>query len=183
MNRDLYFIALIPPSPLKEKIQRLKMYMSEEYGSAHALKSPPHVTLLAPFSLKKHYEEELDSLLKDFVKGRPEFIVKLRDFGVFPPRVLYIEVVPIKELMNTQAELESLARSNHEVFNYNYQERPFHPHITLAFKDFRKKEFYRAWEEFNTKKFSSSFIARELSLLKHDGGKWTISKEYPLATS
>ncbi len=182
MNRALYFIALIPPSPLKEEIQRLKVYMSEEYGSSHALKSPPHITLLAPFRLGDAGEKKLNELLKEVGRNQGEFEVTLRGYDAFAPRVLYIGVQQSRALTELQEKLESLARSERELFNYNYDSRPYHPHMTLAFRDLRKKEFYRAWEKFSTREFNASFTARDLCLLRHDGEKWVVAKKYPLVT-
>ena len=48
-GRDLYFIALIPHTGLREEIREIKERMRDEYGAGHALKSPAHITLQMPF--------------------------------------------------------------------------------------------------------------------------------------
>jgi 2'-5' RNA ligase len=49
---------------------------------------------------------------------------------------------------------------------------PFHPHITLAFRDLKKTMFEAAWNEFKEKSFQTSFVMNAIDLLKHDGKCW-----------
>jgi 2'-5' RNA ligase len=49
VEEKLYFIAIIPPQPYKEKIAGIKQSFAEIYHVSHALKSPPHITLIPPF--------------------------------------------------------------------------------------------------------------------------------------
>ena len=58
---SLYFIAIIPPDPIKSKIENIKLEFSKKYKTLHALKSPPHITLHPPFNMM---EDELDDICK-----------------------------------------------------------------------------------------------------------------------
>ncbi|MGN8224599.1 2'-5' RNA ligase family protein [Gracilimonas sp. BCB1] len=179
MNQ-LYFIALIPPSPLQDEIQELKLEVKEKFESSHSLNAPPHITLLSPFRLEDQNEVKLSSLIEDFTKSATPFEVQLRDFSTFPPRVIFIDVEKTPALMNMQEQLEELARSNPDLFNYNYDKRPYHPHLTLAFKDLTKKNFYKAWKEFENRDFDGSFTADTLHLLRHDGVRWQVQSSHPI---
>jgi 2'-5' RNA ligase len=170
----LYFIALIPPSPLKEEIQELKLEVKEKFNSSHSLNAPPHITLLSPFRLEDQNEDKLDSLLKVFTQAFKPFEVRLHNFSTFPSRVIFIDVEKSPALMDMQKQLEVLARSHAGLFNYNYDERPYHPHLTLAFKDLTKKNFYKAWKEFENRAFENSFTADALYLLRNDGQQWQV---------
>lgn len=66
------------------------------------------------------------------------------------------------------------------LFNADYKELAFHPHLTLAFRDLKKPEFYKAWEEFKDRKFNAGFVVNSISLLKHDGMQWQLFKELGL---
>jgi 2'-5' RNA ligase len=182
MNQ-LYFIALIPPNPLKEEIHELKLEVKEKFISSHSLNSPPHITLLSPFRLEDENEKKLNKLLDDFAQRHTPFEVTLNNFSTFPPRVIFIDVEQSPELMNVQECLEEIARSNNDLFNYNYDKRPYHPHLTLAFKDLTKSNFYRAWKEFKERTFDGSFSADELHLLKHTGENWTVIRSFSLRAS
>lgn len=177
---NLYFIALIPPSPLRDEVQKLKLEVKEKFNSSHSLNAPPHITLLSPFRLENGNEEKLDSLLNVFAQAFDPFEVRFNNFSTFPPRVVFIDVKKTHELMEIQEKLEELARSNSELFNFNYDERPYHPHLTLAFKDLSKKNFHKAWKEFQDRSFDASFKADTLYLLKHNGERWEEHSVYPI---
>lgn len=181
-QNDLYFVALVPPSPVYEEAQEYRLHFRDTYDSEHALKSPPHITLLSPFRLENEKNNELESLLEQISQSVDPFTVRLRDFSTFPPGVIYIDVEPDEELMNFQEKLEQKARENSDLFNYNYHRRDYHPHLTLAFKDLSKDNFHKAWEEFKDKKYRADFKAESLTLLNHDGRCWQVENEFNFAT-
>ncbi|HBQ60572.1 MAG TPA: hypothetical protein DD671_13360 [Balneolaceae bacterium] len=180
MNQ-LYFIALIPPEPLKDQIQDIKLEVKEKFGSSHSLNAPPHITLLSPFRMDEEQEDQLDSLLEVFAQGFEPFEVQLKNFSTFPPRVVFIDVMKSTELQNLQQKLEDTARSRSEMFAYNYHEREYHPHVALAFKDLSKSNFYKAWDAFKDREFEEQFTADQLYLLKHDGEQWKVINNYNLS--
>jgi hypothetical protein len=47
MKTRIYFIALVPPQEIREEVTQFKLYASEHFNAAHALKSP----LILRFSL------------------------------------------------------------------------------------------------------------------------------------
>jgi 2'-5' RNA ligase len=57
---------------------------------------------------------------------------------------------------------------------------PFHPHLTVAFRDLKKPNYQLAWEEFKSKNFQAEFIADKITLLKHTGKVWEIHQEFDL---
>jgi len=180
MTNQLYLIAFIPPNPLRDKIQQLKLEVKEKFNSSHSLNSPPHITLLNPFRIAENMEDKLESLLKDFAREFEPFKIQLNDFSTFPPRVVFIDVKKSESLNVIQQKLEQAARSKPDMFSYNYQQREYHPHITLAFKDLTKSNFYKAWDEFEGREFDEDFIADRFHLLKHNGEKWLPIKDFQL---
>ncbi|MFA5669780.1 MAG: 2'-5' RNA ligase family protein [Balneolaceae bacterium] len=176
----LYFLALIPPKPLKDQIHKMKLGFKEHFNSAHSLKAPPHITLLSPFRLNADDKEELEITLKKFSQDFKPFDVQLKNFSHFESRVIFIDVKKEPTLINLQLQLEKVARSNPHLFNYNYDERPYHPHLTLAFKDLTAENFKRAWDEFRKQTFDASFFANSIYLLKHNGNKWEVDREFVL---
>lgn len=172
----LYFVALLPPSKLRQQIHRLKMEFKKEFKSAHALKSPPHITLLSPFSPPKPME--ISPILASFVQEQTDFEVQLKDFSTFGKRVIFIDVLRNSELLLLQKNLENLARSHREIFGYNYGDREFNPHISLAFRDLTKENFDKAWTRYQNATFQSSFKASELVLFKHNRKRWEIEETF-----
>lgn len=168
----LYFIALVLPPPLDEEVSRLKEYFRDRYNSKAALRSPPHITLHMPFKWKEKREPELIRALEKFSLGRHPVTVELKNFGCFPPRVIFIDVVKTSELEQLQKDLVKFCRSELNLTHANWRDNPFNPHVTLAFRDLRKDRFAEAWKEFHGREFGATVLINAITLLKHNGQQW-----------
>lgn len=175
-----YFIALIPPVPTYNEALGLKQYFKENYRSKASLNSPPHITLHMPFKWKEEKEQKLISALEKFIKTFDAFMVQLQNYSSFPPKVIFINVVKSEELEIFQKNLQRFCKKELNLFNADYKEQPFHPHLTLAFRDLKKPNFQQAWNEFERKKYKAEFLAEKISLLKHNGKEWEVHYEFPL---
>ncbi|GGD50704.1 2'-5' RNA ligase family protein [Muriicola marianensis] len=177
MTTGLYLIALLPPELLREQIRVIKEEMKDRYGSAHALKSPAHITLQPPFRMLSQEEGLLTSVLNRFAGSQAPLPVELKGFDCFPPSVLFIRIEdhgPILELwMQLQAELALLSS-----LGIKGDEHRFHPHMTIATRDLKKQAFLRAWAEFKDRPFKASFEVHSIFLLKHNGQFWDILREF-----
>jgi len=176
----LYFIAIIPPAPVYDEALNLKHHFKEYYQSKASLNSPPHITLHMPFEWKEEKEPELVKTFHQFSPGIKPFTLRLQGFGAFPPRVLFIDVVKNNILEELHLKLHQYCKKNLNVFNANYKDKGFHPHLTLAFRDLKKPMFAKAWEEFEHKRYSGEFEVENFVLLKHNGKIWEIFQEFPL---
>ena len=179
-DKPLYFIAIVPPEPFREKAWNLKEYFRDHYGSKASLNSPPHITLYPPFKLKgeeNHLVGELEELAKHF---RP-FVVSLENFGAFPPRVIYIDVLRQPVMDKLQESIRKLVPDFAQPDPKINDDRPFHPHMTLAFRDLKKEEFRKAWKEFNEQELSYSWEVDSFTLLRHNGSRWEEKRLIPLA--
>ena len=86
-------------------------------------------------------------------------------------------------LNELQRRLHRFFKRELDIFNANYQDRPFHPHLTLAFRDLRKSQYPLAWQEFSNKEYKAEFMADKIALLKHNGKSWDVLKEFSLESS
>jgi 2'-5' RNA ligase len=176
MNKDqfLYFFALVPPEDIQASVTKIKYDFKRRYHAAHALKSPPHITMIPPFRFHKDGEQLLIKSLDSFTKGESRFQQKLQDFGYFPPRVIFIKVHQsaflsnlyhrIKEHMEKSIHISSLARGLDR----------FSPHMTVAFRDLTKRNFFLAKSVYDIKKISLEFEVNGIALLRHNGVHWEI---------
>jgi len=178
-----YFIALIPPSPIYDDALAMKNHFKEQYNSKASLNSPPHITLHMPFRWKEQKETELIEGFKAFVKNFNPVKVCLDNFDAFPPKVIFINVVKSELLDHLQKSIQRFCKKELNLFNANYREQPFHPHVTLAFRDLKKPNFLKAWAEFRNKEYKAEFIADKIALLKHNGKIWEVFKEFNLESS
>ena len=180
-KNKLYFIAVVPPSPLSAELLELKVYFRDHFQSKAALNSPPHITLHMPFEWKEEKEPILVTKIQQFASAQSRFTIKLEGFGCFRPRVIYVQVVQPIELENLHNELHRFCKTKLNLFNARYKDLPFHPHLTVAFRDLRKSAFHKAWEEFKARPFSAQFVVLRLALLKHDGHRWDVFHEFDFA--
>ncbi len=180
---QLYFIAFIPPAPVFDDALKLKQYFKETYGSKAALNSPPHITLHMPFRWRVDKESELIDKLQQFIKRHDPLKICLDNFSSFPPRVIFLNVVTSEPLVTFQKELHRFCKKQLNIFNANYKEDPYHPHLTLAFRDLKKSNYAAAWQEFAKKEYKAEFVADKVALLKHTGSEWKVLKDFTLESS
>lgn len=179
-SENLYFIAIIPPEPVYGEALALKHHVSDRYASKAALNSPPHITLHMPFKWKESREAELIDSLEAFSATQNSFELKLNNFSSFEPRVIFIDVLKDEKIETLQKQLKRFFKTELNIFNADYKDLAYHPHLTLAFRDLKKPEYYKAWEEFKERKFEATFDVDSIGLLKHDGKEWKVFKELSL---
>ncbi len=172
-----YFIALIPPEPIFSETEKIKLEVSQKYANKSALRSPSHVTLHMPFEIKEEKTESLIQKLSEFKFSSP-FDVHLKNFGGFEPKVIFIDVMKNNTLSSLQKELVFHIKSNLNIFNQYEDKRAFHPHLTIAFRDLKKENFYLLFEEYRSKNFEAKFSVKSFFILKHDGKRWDSFKEF-----
>lgn len=169
---SLYFIALIPPEPLRSETWRMKEQMHAEYGSKASMNSPAHITLHMPFEIKENREKAVIETLQELAEGFNSFPIELNGYGAFPPRVLFLHVVPSEMLSRLQTDVHLAMKRGFNIFNADYKKKAFHPHITLAFRDLKKSAFEEAWNALKDRPYQARWQATAFTLLKHDGKQW-----------
>lgn len=173
-----FFIAIVPPPPVYEEAEKLKFYFRDQYHSKASLNSPPHITLHMPFRWKDKKEEDLISALENFASGCSPFVLKLKNFSCFSPKVIFIDIDTNNQLNELQTELRKFCKRELNIFNADYREQPFYPHLTLAFRDLKKPAFHKAWDEFKDRNFNADFSVEQITLLKHTGKVWKVYKDF-----
>lgn len=179
---SLYFIAVVPPERESDQITELKHYCREHYGSIHALRSPPHITLHMPFKWNDKKRMALDECLNQVAAETNAIQLQLRNFDFFDPRVVFVDVLENTALRELQQRLSKQMRLNLNLFNADYKDRPFHPHVTIAFRDLKKPRFFEAKTHFSEQKLKMDFAVGDLVLLKHDGTEWKIDHRFPFVS-
>ena len=183
VHEQKYFVALIPPEPLRSKLQGIKERIGTDYHTRAALRSPPHITLHMPFLWSERKEHKLTEALSAFALKRESLNISLNGFSSFPPRVVFIAVEHNEVLIDLQFQLFRYCKTNLNIFNANYKDRPFHPHITLAFRDLKKEKFDVLWQEIEHEPFQATFVASTITLLKHDRRQWNEYANFQLGSS
>lgn len=170
---NMYFIALVAPDNISEDILKWKNFFKERYECMVASKSPAHITLIPPFWMKDELEADLILSIKEFSNTKRKFEISLKDYGAFKPRVIYVDVVKNQRLDDIHFMLNEFILTQHK-FPVSEDDRPFHPHVTLATRDLHKRSFYEAWEFFSKKKYEANWLVRGISLLRHNKKNWDV---------
>ena len=176
---NMYFIAVVLPKHLDEKVLAHKRWMKEMYGSKVGLKSPAHITLVPPFWMEEEKESRLLNDLSTVANHHARFPLNTANFSAFKPRTIFVAVEQSERLQALKKTSDDFFR--HTNYNIKTETRPFHPHITIATRDLHKKNFADAWPHFQAREFKETFEAAGLSLLKHNGRTWDVIFTAPFA--
>jgi len=180
-SRHRFFIALLPPQAIQDYAQEIQQHFAQTYDSRGALKSPPHITLQPPFEWQLDQLPVLGKCLSAFAETRTPVPITLEGFGAFAPRVIYINVLKTAELLTLQTDLMAHLEASLGIVHQVSRNRPFAPHLTVAFRDLTRQNFRKSWPEFEQRELNFEFTARELTLLIHDGRRWNVSELFPFA--
>lgn len=176
MSEHLYFIAIVPPKDIQEEITKFKYLIAEKFGSKHALNAPPHITLHMPFKWKDKKIDKLSETINEINSDLHAFQIELSGFDFFEPRVVFVKVIENEKLDKLQSLVVDRCSKKLKLDNGNYKDKPFHPHVTIGFRDLGKKMFYEAKKYFEGQAVSFKFQVKKVELLRHDGKIWNILK-------
>ncbi len=182
MSVRLYFIAILPPKEISEKVIAIKQEFADRFESSRALRPPPHVTLQALFKMDDKDQATLEKMLGDFFRPFPVFKIEFSNFGSFANRrnpVIFIQPLPNAMLNNMHKHLMMFLRKLD--FSEENTSLHFNPHMTVAYRDLTAANFKKAWPEFAKRDFEASFMVEKIHLLRHDGKKWIPVAEFELS--
>jgi 2'-5' RNA ligase len=177
-TEKVYFVAILPDETLQNEVTAFKKYAAEHFNTKRALTSPPHITLQPPFRWNEHNLHPIRVTLKKVCESHSSFEVSLKNFNSFFPRVIFVDVELSDNLNWLHQNLQSQMKEQHRL-----EDRfdGFHPHMTVAFKDLKKKIFPDAWKYFSKLKYEKTFMVHQLILLVHNGENWEILESFKLA--
>lgn len=176
----MYYIAIIPPEGLAAEIREFKEEIRRDFASKHALRSPAHITLQMPFHYEEGEEQHLLSSLHGFAATLEGFECRLKNFGNFDNRVIFVDVESHPLLSSTREQLQEVLRTQ---FGFSEKKLPrrFHPHITIANRDLRPELFPACRDAFTGRSFEKTFPVQSFWLLKHRGDHWEPYREFPFS--
>ncbi len=169
----MYFIALVLPPSLNEKVLHWKNFMHQRHQCKIGLKSPAHITLVPPFWMEEEQEKLLLPDVDGLAKILSPFIVRTKNFSAFKPRTIFIDIQKTKELESLKEKIDSFFKKDRP-YTIKTEVRPFHPHVTIATRDLFKKNFYEAWPIFEKERFEEEWEANSLSVLRHNKKNWDV---------
>ncbi len=182
-SQNLYFLALVPDGKTAGEVTALKEHIALQYNSSRALRLMPHITLKAPFTVPQKLMGEVPGWFDSLNLKTTPFTITLNGFNSFSnPNnpVIFIKPVASPQLLVLQQEIITAFVQQFPAVPLQPTEQVFSPHMTIAYRDLSYEMFEKAWEVFKDKPFHAEFEAHTVSLLQHDGAKWSIISEKKL---
>ena len=170
---NMYFVALVAPKEIDQQVLKWKNYFKEHFKCIVALKSPAHITIIPPFWMNEELENDLINSIREFSVTKTKFEITLQNFAVFQPKVIFVDVVKSEVLNGLYRSFADFILGQNK-FPVKKDDRPFHPHVTLATRDLYKKAFHEAWEVFSVKKYETAWLVNGISLLRHNKKNWDV---------
>ena len=176
-----YLLCIIPPPTINSEIIGFQQEIENDFGAIHAQNAPPHITIIPPFDCTSEKLEQFKLTLKDYLKSREtqKIIIQLDGFQRFESRTLFVDVAKNEAFKQFCKSIKQLF-NRQKIIKYREEKHFFVPHITLANKDLKKRDFKLAWEKFKSREYQENFKLDSLVMLQHDGNKWQIDKLIPL---
>ena len=137
-----------------------------------ALKAPPHITLIPPFSQPPEKEKEIIAFIEKFVQKQKPFELSINSFASFGVGVIYAAFEKNDTLKKMEKEFSLSFRKKFNVESSSGF--AFTPHITLAFKDLTPPMFELAWKEYKDKLYRRKWMLKYICLLRHNFKEWEI---------
>lgn len=169
----MYFLALVLPPDLNEKIHYWKKYMFDKHLCKVGLKSPAHITVIAPFWMEENLEDQLIIDVDKLSADLQPLTIATNNFSAFKPRTIFAAVKENKELEELKIKTDEFFKQSGQ-YQMTFENRPFHPHITIATRDLFKRSFYEAWPVFEKEILQEEWEATGLSVLKHNKKTWEV---------
>jgi 2'-5' RNA ligase len=84
-----------------------------------------------------------------------------------------VDVIVDEKLARFKKTADEFFRSRPQ-YKIKIENRPFHPHITIATRDMAKSVFAEAWPLFKDKEHQAEWEASGLSVLRHNQKNWDV---------
>ena len=178
MDQHLKLIAILPPEPVFSEVRKEQEFIATTWGPEHALRTPPHITIIPPISVESNDIGLLYGMADMIAYSESPFKMQLRDYGSFKPKVIFINPIISNEL-NELYELwhQALLAKMPRVLD-KYPERTYHPHITLAHKDVTREQYDKIWKYYTRKEYRVAFPVNNFCILEYKTKEWVIEKQY-----
>lgn len=177
-----YLLVISPPDYVKHSIGQIKKEVDIKYGSAYAVHSAAHISLLR-FLLVKGFEKSLLSQLFSFLINKIPIEIILKNFDVFPRHTLFIQVKKNEQLNRLQIGLIRLV----SFIGGGPGIKPLKNYYMTIARNLSPAQFESVSEDFRHKELGTSFLAENAVLLKRpyneftaNNCRWTGSHNFPI---
>ncbi len=175
-----YFLAIVPSGQIQEAATAMKDALKTQFNIKYALKSPAHITLKMPFSYREGKENSLIEKLERFLVSKKPFELEVGGTDTFGKRVIFWKIRADSNLAELQADLKVFCKRELHLVD-ELSDRNYHPHMTIAFKDIKERDFDQVREFIEKAEIKESFEVSTVELLKRIDNRWQVIHSMNLA--
>lgn len=176
-----YFLAIVPEGEIQQSASALKLELKVKLNIKYALKSPAHVTLKMPFSFNESKERILHEQLAAFVASKKPFKIQVGNTGTFGRRVIFWKIKADAELYELQTDIKNFCKRELNLVD-ELSDRNYHPHMTIAFKDIKERDFEQAKSLIEQSFLDQAMNVNSVELLKRIDGRWVVIQSLKMGT-
>jgi 2'-5' RNA ligase len=173
-------IAIVLPEPVYTEVREQQLFIAKTWGPKHALRTPPHITIIPPMALKQEEVPLIFSMASALSLSFSSFTMQLNGYGAFKPRVVFVHPQKCEALDGLEATWEHAIKQKLPHALANYPDRPYHPHVTLAHKDVRREQFEKIWDHYSALDYRVNFEVKEFCVLDHTKDGWAVERRFSL---
>lgn len=173
-----YLIVTLLKGKSKKYQQKLLYLIAKKFKVKRAIlrKPPAHITLKYFFETKNI--KPVEDCIKEFCKSHVKSEYKMKGFGSFKKDVIFINVIPSKQMINTHKEfLKNL--KNKTNIKFLTTDKASHYHTSIAHSDIKNK-FDEIYSYVSNLKVDFDAHFDNISILKVENNLLQIHKKYPL---
>ncbi len=176
--KALKLIALLLPPSVADRVRQEQQYIALHFGPKHALRTPPHITLIPPLAVTPAENSLLIKMAEKISHAYKPFSLQLDGFDAFPPKVVYLRLQesPALEALYKLWRRELMLQLPHLLDKY--PDRPYHPHVTLAHRDVTREQFNAIREHFSGREFRTAWEVKGFWTLEHVPRGWEPEREF-----
>lgn len=175
MNR--YPLVAYVDEALTAKVRTIQQQLSDLTGSHACLDVwDPHISVGSEVWLKDDELDDYASELKAATANTPPFLVTIANFGFIDnwsggklpgntPYGVFLDVVVTPELQHLVELIRPVCAARRQYFEMPW---PYHPHITIAFKDLTQEGYEKAKQLFEKQPFSVRTAIDSFSIVRHN---------------
>jgi 2'-5' RNA ligase len=184
-NFSGYGIFILPPWPIKLKVNGYREECCKLFGQRKASIPPVHITLGHLFNFIPEQESYLIKRIRAYSRSIAPFEQQLVNFGSFKSHTVFIKATQNLNIAELNYVSSYIAGGKKSSYHFNGKINSFQPHLSIAYRDLTEELYPSVWEEYKDKAFEAEFTVNNFTLVKWNAEtyKWDNLHHFPLEGS
>lgn len=180
-TQQTHFIGVLLPEDITLTLEDCRRYMNQAYGCKSGHKTPIHVTLVPPFALQEEFStRDLVSAIEKYVLPQNlGFLAHIENFDAFGDRTIFANVISSEKWTKLRDETVKAILKTCPGCTKKDQ-RPFHPHGTIANRDIPLGVMKKALETMNELNLVEDFPVDNITIFERQGFCWEAVVSIPI---